>query len=89
MQKSLSSCGEGWGKVDKNLFYFYKEKNVDGREIDEHILTGELLYNNEDCSIKPKSKCQKKNRGNYKVQSATAVGRFLLRASFPAKGEAR
>lgn len=56
--------------MDKNLFYFYKEKkNVDGGEIDEQVLTGELLYNNEDCAIKPKSKCQKKNLSNYKVLS--------------------
>lgn len=36
------------GVVDKNRFYFYKEKNhVDGGDIDEQVLTGE------DCSLKP------------------------------------
>lgn len=76
--------------MDKNLFYFYKEKNhVDGGEIDEQVLTGELLYNNEDCSINPKSRCQKYNLSNYEVQSAAAVGGLLLRASSAARGEAR
>lgn len=51
----------GWQEEGKNLFYFYKENHhVDGGEIDEQVLAGRLLYNNEDCSIKPKTRCQSK-----------------------------
>lgn len=49
------------GRRGKDLLYFYKENNhVDGAEIDEQVLAGGLLYNNEACSIKPKSRCQRK-----------------------------
>lgn len=48
------------GGVDNNLFYLYKGKNyVDGGRLDEQVLTGELLYNNEDCGSKPKLRCQR------------------------------
>ena len=87
---SLYSCGEGWGEVDKNLFDFYKENNhVDGGELHEQVRTGELLYNNQDCSIKPKSRCQKKDLGNYQVQAAAAVGRLLLRVSCSKRSKMR
>lgn len=35
----------------KEKLFFLIEKNIEGREIDEQVLTGELLYNNEGCSI--------------------------------------
>lgn len=36
--------------MDKSLFYFYKENHVDGGELNEQVLTGELLYN-EDAAL--------------------------------------
>lgn len=54
-------AGRGGGRWIRTCFIFTKKKNgVDGGEVDEQVLTGELLYNNEDCAIKPMSKCQKK-----------------------------
>lgn len=48
----------GW--VGNSLFYLYKgKKYADRGRLDEQVLTGELLYNNEGCRSKPKLRCQR------------------------------
>lgn len=86
-QQLLCSWRGVGGEGISSCFIFTKEKkHVDGGEVGGQVLTDALLYNNEDCSTKPESKCQKKNLGNYDVQSAAAVGRLLLGASCSKRG---
>ena len=51
MYNSLDIVGRGVVGEKKAFFFSKEKKKTEEREIDEQVLTGELLYNNEDCSI--------------------------------------
>lgn len=56
---SLCSFGKQGG-LDNNLVYLYKGRNyVDGGGLNEQVLTGELLCNNEDGGSKPELRCRR------------------------------
>lgn len=86
---SLCSFGKPGG-VDNNLVYLYKGRNyVNGGVLDEQVLTGKLLYNNEDSGSKPELRCQRlPSLCNYKCELMAGAGGLVLKAS-AAGGKAR